>query len=191
MGGAVIKDVIRATDVQNLSLIPSYTRLASADVELSGQLYAIRDKLEEVADDYDVVVIDCSPSLSTVTLAALNAADYAIIPVQTEPHSVVGLTRMMTTINQIRRSANKKLEILGLVPTMHNARVGTCKDSLIELYTKLGSKMRIFTPIPRSAVYLQATALNMITLVADKNAPGLSTYLEISNALMEKQNGTV
>ena len=190
IGAVGIKEVIRDTSVKNLSVIPSYSRLASADVELNGELFTMRDKLADVAHDFDFIIIDCSPSLNAVTLCALTAAKYALVPVQTEPHSIIGLARLMTTITQLRRSANQGLEVLGIVPTMHSSRISQNKDSLIELYTKLGNKMAIFAPIPRASVYPQAAAANMITLLLDRNAPGLSTYLEISSALMEKQNGT-
>ena len=190
VGNTPLRDVIHPTGVAGLEVVPSYTRLAAADVELSGEHDTLRDKLSEVADDYDFVVVDCGPSLGAVTLCALTAASYVLAPVQTEPHSIVGLARLFTTINQVKRSANRELEILGVVPTMHSPRITQCKDSLLELYQKLSSKMQIFTAIPRASVYPTAAAANMITLVADRNAPGLGTFLEIANALMERQNGT-
>ena len=87
-GEAEISQVVRQTNVPNLSLIPSYTRLFAADDELSGELEILRTRLDAIRGDYDFIVLDCAPSLHAVTRNCLVASKYALIPVQTEPHAL-------------------------------------------------------------------------------------------------------
>ena len=184
-GEAEIAQVVRQTSVPNLSLIPSYTRLFAADDEMSGELNVLRQRLEAIQGEFDFIVLDCAPSLHAVTRNCLVASRYALIPVQTEPHALNGLARMLHTVAEIRRGANRQLEVLGIVPTMHQPRVSQNKDSLLELHDNLGRKHPVYPAIPRSSFYPMSAAVNMITLQYERNAPGLRTFVEIAQALVQ------
>ena len=185
-GEKSLLECIRETTTPNLCILPSYSRLAAADEELVGQLEVLKEKIEGAHDKFHFILFDCGPHLSTVTKNCLVATKYALIPVQTEPHSISGLDRMLTTLADMRRTSNRSLDILGIVPTMHSARVGQCKDSLIELHDKLGRKQTIYPAIPRSSVYSQSAAVNMITVAFDRGVPGIATFVEIASTLFER-----
>lgn len=177
--------VIRTTKTKNLFVIPSFTRLSSADDNLAGNLKVLKEKMGQVTAQFDYIIFDCAPSMSAMTKNCLVASRYTLIPVQTEPHSIFGLSTMLTTITEMRRSDNRELEILGIVPTMHQPRIGQNKDSLLELHTSLSRKYSIFPAIPRSSVYPQSAAVGMITLDFDRASPGLGTFVEIAKTLIE------
>ncbi len=184
-----VEQCIKETTTKNLHIIPSYSRLAIADEEFSGELELIKANLSVVHEQFDFVLYDCAPSMSTVTKNCLMASKYALIPVQTEPHSIVGLARMLTTLTEMRRSTNRDLEILGIVPTMHQARIGQNKDSLLELYSSLSKKYCIYSAIPRSSIYPTSASVNVITIDYDKGVPGLKTFVEIAASLFERASG--
>ncbi|NYZ17886.1 AAA family ATPase [Azospirillum sp. RWY-5-1] len=186
-GKTTLMAVILSTSVPGLDLVPSSIALAAAEADLYHEptgIGSMAEMLAGVKADYDFIVIDCAPALGMVTSAALAAAQYLLIPCQTEAHAILGLDHLTDTIGKIRRRANPELRILGIVPTMYSARLGQDRASLEELQELWGSKFPMFEPIPRSTVYSQAAAANMITLAGDPGAPGVETFVAIADALM-------
>lgn len=179
-----VKDIVRATTVPRLDMIPSSIALAVADTELAGSMTHMRDMLSGVKSDYDFILIDCAPSLGVITVNSLAASDLVLIPVQTERYSIVGLGYLYSTIRNVRAHANPALEVLGVVPTMFNSRQTQDRLSLDDIHAaSVAYGFRVFEPVPRSTIIAQACAADRITLDADPGAPGLSSYVEIARSL--------
>ena len=187
-GKAVLSDVILTTAVPGLDLVPSSIALSAAEAELYHEptgITVMAEMLSAVRADYDFVIIDCAPALGMITSNALVAADYLLIPCQTEAHAILGLDQLSETIAKIRRRTNPALQILGIVPTMYTARQSQDRASLEDMKAVWGGQVPIFEPIPRSTVYSQAAAANTITLAGDPGAPGMETFVAIAARLIE------
>ena len=187
-GKASLADVILPTEVEGLRVVPASIALSAAEAELYHDptgISAMSEMLAVVRADYDFVIIDCAPALGMITSSALVAADYLLIPCQTEAHAILGLEQLSETIAKIRRRANPSLEILGIVPTMYSARQSQDRASLDDMKALWGQQLPMFEPIPRSTVYSQAAAANVITLAGDPGAPGMETFIAIAARLMD------
>ncbi|MEI8395990.1 MAG: AAA family ATPase [Rhodospirillaceae bacterium] len=189
-GHTPAEKAIIETTIPSLSILPSYLRLATADEEMAGELELLKKNMQPVQGKYDFILYDCAPTVGAVTKNCLVCSNFSLIPVQTEPHSIAGLAKMLRTLSDFKRSANKDLEILGIVPTMHQPRVGQNKDSLLELYTSLSKTHTIFSAIPRSSTYPQSAAVGMVTVAYDLGVPGLGTFVEIATSLFAKAGAT-
>ncbi|NYZ16339.1 AAA family ATPase [Azospirillum sp. RWY-5-1] len=189
MGKAALTDVIRNTSVGGLDLVPSSIALASADTELPGNLTnaqtALAEMLDPVRTGYDFIVIDCAPNLGAVTINALTAADFVLVPCQTEPHAILGVSAFLETVAKIRRRLNPRLEVLGILPTMFNGRLSQDRSSMDDITRLWGAENTVFPPVPRATIYAQAAGANVITLDADIGAPGAESYAAIAAALLK------
>ena len=187
-GKASLASVILATEVAGLEVVPASIALSAAEAELYHDptgITTMAEMLAAVWSDYDFVIIDCAPALGMITSNALVAADYLLIPCQTEAHAILGLEQLSETIAKIRRRANPALEVLGIVPTMYSARQSQDRASLEDMKALWGRHLPMFEPIPRSTVYSQAAAANAITLAGDPGAPGMETFIAIAARLMD------
>jgi chromosome partitioning protein len=168
-------------------LVPSSITLAAADTELMAEPFAssvLREKIEGIRTGYDYVVIDCPPNLSLLTVNALSAADRVIIPVKTEFLDIMGIPLLLDTVEKIRRRGNTQLTVLGILPTMFNARYTQDNETLKELRESLGSKTRIFAPINRSTGYGQSAAAGKPTLEVLPDTPGVQGYVDLARELI-------
>ena len=187
-GKVALSEVVVSTAVPGLDLVPASIALSAAEAELYHDptgITAMAEMLAAVSADYDFMVIDCAPTLGMITSNALVAADYLLIPCQTEAHAILGLDQLSETIAKIRRRANPSLEVLGIVPTMYSARQTQDRASLEDMKALWGRHLPMFEPIPRSTVYSQAAAANTITLAGDPGAPGMETFIAIASRLVE------
>nr|WP_274390126.1 AAA family ATPase [Azospirillum doebereinerae] len=188
MGRTPLAEVIRPTGVAGLDVVPSSIALASADTELPGNLTNAQTALAEILDgvraQYDVIVIDCAPNLGAVTINALTAADYVLVPCQAEPHAILGVSAFLDTVAKIQKRLNPRLEVLGILPTMVNPRQTQDRSSLEDIVRLWGAERRVFPPVPRATIYAQAAGANVITLDADIGAPGVESYAAIATALL-------
>jgi cellulose biosynthesis protein BcsQ len=183
-GKAQIDDVILPTSIKGLDVLPATVTLAQAERELPIEPPTnMRKVLATVRTRYDVILIDCPPSLGTVTLHALTAADRVLIPCQTEPLAITGLSQLHVTVTNLQRRHNPRLGILGIVPTLFSSRLTQDKASLEDLKASWSQIAPILEPVPKSTVYPQSAGGHVITLAADPSAPGLATYLQIIDLL--------
>lgn len=189
VGKAAIDDVILRTPYPNLDILPSSIALAHAETDLQqdkfGPLIHMREMLATVQDRYDFIIIDCAPVLGMVTLNAFAAADCLLVPCQTEAFAVLALEDLYQTIDTVQKRTNPHLKVLGIVPTLYNPRQTQDRASLDDIQRLWGGTTKIYEPIPRAAVYAQASAAHAITLAGDPGAPGLESYLDIAKDLME------
>ena len=154
---ATLQEVVMPTSTTNVDVAPSTLELASTEVELFtaiGREHALREALQDWADaTYDYVIIDCPPTLGLLTINGLVAADSVIIPVQTQYYALKGLTALVRVITQIRaKGLNRKLRILGLLPTFYDSRTVLGREMLDEL-RELGDH-HVFRTIVKNTVRL-------------------------------------
>lgn len=151
-------DNVKASDVivkKKVDVIPSDIRLAGAEAELMGKPYSgmiLKEKLEEVKDNYDYIFIDCSPSLGILTLNALTCSNEVYIPVQAEILPLRGLSQLLDTIQVIKRRANPELIINGVIITMYDNRKRLNKD-VVEVLSK-NFKDKVFKTYIRNNIAL-------------------------------------
>ena len=121
-----VRDAIYTTDIEGLDIIPSHIDLVGAEIEmlnLDNREKVVSDLLEPIRNEYDYILIDCSPSLGLITVNALTAADSVIIPVQCEYFALEGISKLLNTIKIIKSKLNPKLEIEGFLLTMYDSRL--------------------------------------------------------------------
>jgi chromosome partitioning protein len=175
----------RETLVPGLFLVPATEALAGAEVELVGQansagrLKAAIQRLPVV----DYVFIDCPPSLSILTLNALVAADGVLIPLQTEFYAMEGLSQLLKTVEQVRARQNPRLDIEGVVLTMHDRRNNLSDLVAADVRAALGA--RVFeTMIPRNVRLSEAPSHGVPALLYDMRCPGSEAYMALAREMM-------
>ena len=130
------KDVLLKTNIPYLDLIPSHIDLVGAEIEMinyPNREAVLKKTLESIKDDYDFIVIDCSPSLGLITVNALTAADAVVVPVQTEFFALEGLGKLLNTIKIVQSRLNPQLVIEGILMTMYDGRLRLCNQVVSEV----------------------------------------------------------
>ena len=179
IGQASIEEVIYRDALENLDVIPTGIDLSAAEIELIGvedKEFIIRNEVHKVRDDYDFVIIDCPPSLNTLTINAMTTADSVIVPIQCEYYALEGLSQLMHTID---------LEMEGVVFTMYDARtnlslqvVENVKDNLNQSIYK--------TIIPRNIRLAEAPSYGMPINMYDTKSTGAESYRMLADEVIDK-----
>jgi len=188
LGDRVMKDVTCGTDLAFLDLVPSGRDLVGAEIELVGMPDRERRlalALADVRDRYEIVVVDCPPSLGLLTLNALTAADAVIVPLQCEYYALEGLARLLETIDLVRASLNPALALEGIVGTMVDVRNSLGKQVLAEVRQHFGE--RVFeTVIPRNVRLSEAPSHGKPILLYDVRSRGAIAYLRLAEELLRR-----
>ncbi len=190
LGEAEIKSAIVASNDQ-YDILPASPALAGAQVELlefSDKDYRLRDALNEVVADYDVILIDTPPSLNILTINALAAASDVLIPVQCEYFALEGLSGLITTMGMVRKALNPELKILGVVRTMYDGR----NSLTIEVSRQLNKHFRekVFkTLIPRNIRLAEAPSHGQSVLEYDARCKGAIAYIALAEEILGPSNG--
>ena len=162
-----IEETLKNTCVKNLKVCPSNMNLAGAEVELVSQMsreQRLKEKVDEIKDKYDFIIIDCPPSLGLITLNAFTASDSVLIPVQCEYFALEGLGQLLNTINLVKKHLNKELEIEGAVLTMYDMRTNLSNQVVKEVKRYFEDKV-YKTVIPRNLKLSEAPSYGLpITL---------------------------
>ena len=168
-------------------LLPATIDLAGAEAHLltkTGREYALRTALEDVADDYDVVVLDCSPSLGVLTINALTASDEVLIPLQCETLSHRGVRQLLDTVADVQRLCNRALTIRGVLPTMFDSRTNLSRAVLADVKERY--QLRVLEPpIAKSIRFAEAPAAGRSVLTTAGRTRGAEAYREIAAKLMK------
>jgi chromosome partitioning protein len=169
-----------------IDLLPATIELAGTEAQLMsmpGREYALRTALEEVTQAYDVVLLDCSPSLGVLTLNALTAADEVIIPLQCEMLSHRGVGQLLDTVHDVQRILNPSLKVLGVLPTMFDGRTNHARAVLADVSDRYG--LPVLEPaIPKSVRFAEAPAAGRSVLSTAGRTPGAEAYRELAIGLM-------
>ena len=183
----VIDDVLR-TDIDYLELLPSGIDLVGAEVEmvdLENRDHRMKNCLSNIRDEYDFIIIDCSPSLGIVTVNSLVASDSVIIPVQCEYFALEGLGKLLETIRLIQSKLNKELTIEGILMSMYDVRLRLSNQVVEEVQTHF--KSLVFdTIIPRNVKLSEAPSFGIPAISYDANCKGSLSYLNLAKELVDK-----
>ncbi|AXC48932.1 ParA family protein [Paracoccus suum] len=177
-GEATRDDASVSTSVDRLSLIPATADLSSLDLELgvsSGRLHRLRTALRATADGQTITIIDCPPTLGLLTLNALVAADGLLVPLQTEFYALEGLSQLMLTLREVRRSANPALRLDGVVLTMLDGRNNLSQQVEADARATLGGVV-FDTIIPRNVRLSEAPSHGLSALRYDPQSRGSQAY---------------
>jgi chromosome partitioning protein len=175
-----------------LSVLPTNQDLTAAEVRmigmLSGREQRLRNALEPIRANYDLVLIDCPPALNMLTVNALVAADSVLIPMQCEYYALEGLSSLVATIEQIRSGANAQLEIEGILRTMFDARNNLAVEVAAQLMMHFGDKV-YRTIVPRNVKLAEAPSFGKPALVHDPDSRGALAYLALAGEMLRREEG--
>lgn len=185
-GKVSLADSVQQTKYKNLNVLATDAELATLETEIAtAKDRAIRLKKVLMDSEYDVVLIDCPPSLGLLTVNALTAANSVIIPVQTEYYALEGLGQLLETMKLVRQALNPRLAILGVLMTMHNAR--TTLSAQVEEQLRKNFKDRLFeTVVPRNIRVAEAPSHGVPVGEYDKWSKGARAYKSLSKEIMER-----
>ncbi len=174
--------------IENLSILPSSIDLAGAETELlqlDNSTTRLRIGLREIKDDYDYILVDCSPSLGLTTLNVLNAADSILIPVQCEYFALEGLGKLLTTVKMIQSRQNPMLKIEGFLLTMFDSRPKSSNQVVSEVREHF--KHLVFDTVIRRNVRLsEAPSYGKPVMLYDAASSGSQAYLQLTNELIKR-----
>jgi len=186
------RKAIIKTETPNLDLLPAHIDLVGAEIEminLENREFKMREVFAQVRDDYDFIIIDCSPSLGLITVNALTAADSVIIPVQCEYFALEGLGKLLNTVKIVQNRLNTALEIEGILLTMYDVRLRLSNQVVEEVRTHF-EDMVFETIIQRNTRLSEAPSFGLSVIMHDANSKGAINYLNLAREILRK-NGLV
>jgi chromosome partitioning protein len=189
---ASARDVILKTEIPNLDLIPSHIDLVGAEIEMinyPNREMVLKNILEAVRNDYDFIIIDCSPSLGLITVNALTAADSVIVPVQCEFFALEGLGKLLNTIKIVQSRLNTSLEIEGILMTMYDGRLRLCNQVVSEVRRHF-EEIVFTTIVHRNSKLSEAPSVGKPVILYDGNSKGSVNYLNLAKEILQKNNLT-
>ena len=188
LGEAKIEETITKSIVENLVVIPSERGLSGAEIELIGKderEYILKKEVDRIRDDYDFIIIDCPPSLNTLTVNAMTTADSVIVPIQCEYYALEGLSELMYTIQLVKERLNNNLEIEGVVFTMYDAR--TCLSLQVVENVKENIDKNIYKSIiPRNVRLAEAPSYGQPINMYSPRSAGAEAYRALADEVIER-----
>jgi chromosome partitioning protein len=186
------KDLIIKTENPNLDLIPAHIDLVGAEIELiniPNREYMMRSALGKVRDEYDFIIMDCSPSLGLVTVNALTASDSVIVPVQCEYFALEGLGKLLNTIKIVQQKLNTDLTIEGILLTMYDSRL-RLSNQVVEEVKMHFQEMVFDTIIHRNTTLGEAPSFGQTIIMHDASCKGSVNYLNLAREILQKNEMT-
>ena len=180
------------TETPNLDLLPAHIDLVGAEIEminLESREFRMREVFAQIRDEYDFIIIDCSPSLGLITVNALTAADSVIIPVQCEYFALEGLGKLLNTVKIVQNRLNTALEIEGILLTMYDVRL-RLSNQVVEEVRSHFEDMVFETIIQRNTRLSEAPSFGLSVIMHDANSKGAINYLNLAREILRK-NGLV
>ena len=190
VGETTVQETIQSTNIRNLKVCPSNINLAGAEVELVSMMsreQRLKEKLDEIKDKFDFILIDCPPSLGLITLNAFTASDSILIPVQCEYYALEGLGQLLNTVNLVKKHLNKSLEIEGALLTMYDARTNLSNQVVKEVKKYFDEKV-YKTVIPRNVRLSEAPSYGMPITLFDARSKGAKSYEKFAKELLKKNS---
>ena len=179
--------VIKKTKYRNLNVCPSTINLAGAEVELVSMMsreQRLKNKIDEIIDNFDYLIIDCPPSLGLITLNAFTASNTVLIPLQCEYYALEGLGQLMNTIELVKKHLNKNLEVEGALLTMYDIRTNLANQVVKEVKKFFGDKV-YKTVIPRNVKLSEAPSYGMPITEYDARSKGAKCYEKFVKELLK------
>ncbi len=187
-GDKKLAEVVVPTEIKQLSLAPTEPSLANTEVEIAQaehRFTRLKYALQSLATPYEFVVIDCPPSLSLLTVNALIAARYVLLPVQAEFYALEGLGQLLETMKLVRKSLNPTLDLLGVLPTMVDSRTSLSTQVLAEIAKHFPAKV-FSTTIPRNVRLAEAPSHGAPIGVYDRFSKGARAYKAVTKEVLER-----
>lgn len=183
-----IKDAIVKTECKNLDLCPSNIQLAGAEIEMvdiEEREFILKKSLNNIRKEYDYILIDCPPSLGLLTLNAFVAVDTILIPIQCEYYALEGLSQLIKTIKEIKKSLNKELDLEGVLLTMFDSRTNLSVQVAEEVKKYYPDKL-YKSVIPRNVRLSEAPSYGMSIFEYDKHSKGANSYLSLAKEVIKR-----
>ena len=185
---ADIREAIYTTDIEGLDIVPSHIDLVGAEIEMlqiAQRENVLEAFLAPVRNDYDFILIDCSPSLGLITVNALTAADSVIIPVQCEYFALEGISKLLNTIKIIKSKLNPKLEIEGFLLTMYDSRLRLARQIYDEVKRHF-QELVFKTVIQRNVKLSESPSHGLPVILYDADSTGAKNHLALAKEIIEK-----
>jgi chromosome partitioning protein len=190
IGSHNIADIVQDTVVPNLSIVPSTMDLLGVEMEISAasdRVFRLRKALASPeALAYSYVLVDCPPSFNLLTMNALAAAHSVLVPLQCEFFALEGLSQLLETVDQVRRSVNPTLDIQGIVLTMFDSRNNLAQQVVNDVRTHLGEKV-YHTLIPRNVRVSEAPSYGKPAILYDLKCAGSQAYLQLASEVIQRE----
>lgn len=188
LGIADMDIAVQSTKIKNLDIVPTTPQLANAEVELTkaqGRFVQLKKALEKIKGDYDYVLIDSPPSLSLLTVNGMIAADYLLLPVQTEFYALEGVAQLLESMKLLKKKMNPELKLLGVLATMYDKRTTLSTEVLAEVNKYFKDKV-FKTAIPRNVRVAEAPSHGVPVGEYDKFSKGARAYKELAREVEER-----
>jgi chromosome partitioning protein len=185
-----VREAIYTTDIEGLDIIPSHTDLVGAEIEmlnLDNRERVIKKLLDPIRDEYDYILIDCSPSLGLITVNSLTAADSVIIPVQCEYFALEGISKLLNTIKIIKSKLNPKLEIEGFLLTMYDSRLRLANQIYDEVKRHF-QELVFKTVIQRNVKLSESPSHGLPVILYDADSTGSKNHLALAKEIISKNS---
>jgi len=186
------KSLIVETDNPNLDILPAHIDLVGAELEMinmPNREHRLKMALDLIKDDYDFIIIDCSPSLGLITVNALTASDSVIIPVQCEYFALEGLGKLLNTIKIVQSRLNPELDIEGIVLTLYDTRLRLANQVVDEVKTHF-QELVFNTIIHRNTRLGEAPSFGETIIMHDATCKGAINYLNFAREVLQKNDMT-
>ena len=183
-----VRDAIYTTDIEGMDIVPSHINLVGAEIEMlqiSDREEVLQKLLDPIRNDYDYILIDCSPSLGLITVNALTAADSVIIPVQCEYFALEGISKLLNTIKIIKSKLNPKLEIEGFLLTMYDSRLRLARQIYDEVKRHF-QELVFKTVIQRNVKLSESPSHGLPVILYDADSTGAKNHLALAKEIIEK-----
>jgi len=190
VNGEKAENAIMRTEMDKLDIIPSHIDLVGAEVEMikiENREYFLKNLLTPIKDNYDFILIDCSPSLGLITINCLTAADSVIIPVQAEYYALEGISKLLNTIKIIKNRLNTALEIEGFLLTMFDSRLKLANQVYNEVKQYFGA-MVFETVIQRNIKLSESPSHGIPVILYDADSRGAQNHLQLAQEIIKKNS---
>ena len=184
-----IKEAIYTTDIEGFDVVPSHINLVGAEVEmlnLKKREYILKELLTPIRDEYDYILIDCSPSLGLITVNSLTAADSVIIPVQCEYFALEGISKLLNTIKIIKKKLNPALEIEGFLLTMYDSRLRLANQIYDEVKRHF-QELVFKTVIQRNVKLSEAPSHGLPAILYDADSMGSKNHMALAKEIIQRE----
>lgn len=185
---ADIRDAIYTTDIEGLDIVPSHIDLVGAEIEMlnrENREKVMKNLLDPIRDEYNFILIDCSPSLGLITVNALTAADSVIIPVQCEYFALEGISKLLNTIKIIKSKLNRRLEIEGFLLTMYDSRLRLANQIYDEVKRHF-QELVFKTVIQRNVKLSESPSHGLPVILYDADSTGSKNHLALAKEIIMK-----
>ena len=188
INGIAVKDSVHETNIKYLDILPSHINLVGAEVEminLDNREDKMKSVLSDVRENYDFIIIDCSPSLGLITINALTASDSVIVPVQCEYFALEGLGKLLNTIKIIQTRLNTALQIEGILMTMYDIRLNLSNQVVTEIRTHFKT-IAFETIIPRNVKLSESPSFGLPVISHDADSKGATSYINLAKEILRR-----